>query len=132
MKIAAMVMILLVTAPCQAEPGEIKKQALMAAVSADVAVRDGAWLKWACEVHQRWSAESGTLWQQTDTKQENLAAGLCAGFITGVMGAPGVPAAVSSQTFAPATVLSFLEKHPMRLGEPAGRLVVEALSQATP
>jgi uncharacterized membrane protein YfcA len=129
MKMCAFVTgVLLAAMTCHAEPGEIKKQALMASVSADMAVRDGTWLKWACEVHRSWSRELGTLWQGTDSKQENLAAGLCAGFITGVMGAPGVPAVVSAHPFAPDQVLAFLETHPMRLGEPAGVLVVEALS----
>jgi hypothetical protein len=120
--------LLLAVVTCHAEPGEIKKQALMASVSADMAVRDGTWLQWACEVHRSWSRQGGTLWQGTDSKQENLAAGLCAGFITGVMGAPGVPAVVSAHPFAPDQVLAFLAAHPMRLGEPAGVLVVEALS----
>ncbi len=120
----------LLSAVCRAEPGEIKKQALMASTSANVAVRDGAWLKWACETHRAWDVDPGTLWKGTDSKQDNLGAGLCAGFIAGVMSAPGVPAIVSQHPFAPQVVLDFLDQHRMRLGEPAGRLVVEALSSA--
>jgi len=62
-----------------------------------------------------------------DSTEENLGAGLCAGFVTGVLNAPGVSARVAGKPFAPERILRYLRSHAARLTETAGRLVVEAM-----
>jgi hypothetical protein len=113
---------------CAAEPGQIDKTAIMSAMSANTTNRDGVWLKWACDEYRSWFEEPGTLWKKTDTKRENLGAGLCAGFIAGVTSAPGMKTCISQQAFSPKVVSAYLQDHPEHWGKPAGQLVVDALS----
>lgn len=105
-------------APCFAEPGQVNLKPMRAALRSDVAPRDGAWLLEACEQHEAWGRKpDGTLWRGRDSNEENLGAGLCAGFVSGVLGAPGDTG----------RVLRYLRANTARLGEPAARLVLDAM-----
>ena len=127
-KIVIVMIFMLVGDLCEAEPAQVDKTAIVASISANSAERDGAWLKWACEEYKSWNKDPGSLWKGTDTKKENLGAGLCAGFISGVIHAPGIDSCIAKHAFAPELILEYLQKHPELLGSPAGQLVVDAIS----
>lgn len=117
----------LVASVGHAEPAQIDKSAVVASVLASSSVRDGVWLRWACEAYQSLYKEPGAIWKKTDTKNENLGAGLCAGFISGVSQASGVMTCASGQAVLPGVVLEYLHQHADRIGQPAVQLVLEAL-----
>ncbi|BBL73806.1 Rap1a/Tai family immunity protein [Methylomagnum ishizawai] len=131
MKWAAMAMgLALLAGECAAEPGQIDKGPLSALYSAHLAPKDGTWLKWACGEYLALFKTPGTLWKKTDTPREHLGAGLCAGFVAGVLGGPGGDACRARREFDPRPILDYLDKHPEALVQPAGPTVVEALSAA--
>lgn len=120
-------------APCLAEPGQINMKPLQTAIRANSALRDGRWLLQACEQHEAWGrVPDGTLWKGRESSEESLGAGLCAGFVTGVLGAPGVPSSVAGRSFDPGRILKYLRDHASRLDEPAGPLVIEAMRHDGP
>lgn len=112
---------------CNAEPAQIDKTAVVTSVTVNSAIRNGFWLKWACEEYRSWHKTPGSLWSGTDTKKENLGAGICAGFISGVVSAPGISNCISKSSVTPELVLGYLEKHPELLGKPAGELVFNSI-----
>ena len=120
MKYPAWVMLALcLGGPCFAEPGQINLKPMRASIRADVATRDGAWLLEACEQHEAWGRQpDGSLWKGRDSSEESLGAGLCVGFVSGVLG--GAPGDVGR-------VLRYLRANPSRLGEPAAKLVLDAM-----
>jgi hypothetical protein len=120
--------LILVNDQCLAELAHIDKSAVSAVAAVNPQIRDGAWLKWACEEHKALLREPGTLWQKTDTNRENLGAGLCVGFVFGVMSTPGIKPCLAKQKVDPEVVLGYLQDHPDSLLKPAEQLVVEALS----
>ena len=63
----------------------MNKSALLSFVNTNVINPDGHWLKNNCEHYMTWHKQPGNLWQDKANNQENLAAGLCAGFIIGVI-----------------------------------------------
>lgn len=110
---------------CLAEPGQIDKSAVVTSVIANSATRDGAWLKSVCEDYQSWNKTPGSLWTGTDTKKENLGAGLCAGFISGVTSANN-NGCIKKHPLNPDIVMDYLDKHPEFNGKLAVTLVIEA------
>ena len=115
-------------APCFGEPGQINLKPLQTAIRANSAVRDGRWLLLACEQHDAWgSVPDGALWKGRESSEDSLGAGLCAGFVTGVLAAPGVPSSVAGKPFDAGRILKYLRDHVSRLDEPAAPLVIEAM-----
>jgi hypothetical protein len=111
---------------CSAEPAQIDKSAVVNAVTVNSAIRNGSWILWACGEYKTWNKSPGSLWNGTDTKKENLGAGLCAGFISGVIEIYSHNLCVPKNSLNPYIVLDYLEKHPEFNNKPAGPLVIEA------
>ena len=117
---------------CLAEPGQINKSAIVLSVIANSATRNGVWLKSVCEDYKSWNKLPGSLWTGTDTKKENLGAGLCAGFISGVIQS-NMDECVKKTALNPDIVMDYLDKHPEFNSKSAAPLVIEAyLEQCKP
>ena len=113
---------------CFAEPMRYDKDVVASVTAVFPQARDGSWLKWACGEYRTLFREPGTLEKNIDTKRENLGAGLCSGFIAGIMAAPGISPCVAKQKLEPEVVLGYLQAHPELSLKPAGQVVADALS----
>ena len=117
--------LLLLSNYCFAEPGQINKSAVVMSVIANSATRNGIWLKSVCDDYKSWNKTPGTLWLGIDSKKENLGAGLCTGFISGVIESNSNEC-IKKTALNPDGVIDYLDKHPEFNGKAATALVIEA------
>lgn len=116
--------------PTSAEPGQIDKEPLMSSIVASLEPHDGVWLRWACGEYAM--IFSGTTQPELKGRgtREYLGAGLCGGFILGMMQHADTPKLCPEQLKAlPGQVMSHLDKHPEELSRAASAIVAAQLNR---
>lgn len=113
---------------CNAEPAKINKSALISFLNTNTMNPDGNWLKNNCERYVEWHKQPGTLWQDKDSNEENLGAGLCAGFILGIISKTDIEICQNQDTTLEERVLNYIRQNPTSIHDPAEKIVLDAIS----
>lgn len=111
-KVFFVVLIFFKVAVCLAEPARIDKTAVNTLMKANAETKDGVWLQENCEEYLAWHKNTGSLWLGTDSKKQNLSAGLCTGFIAGVVSALSLEACLKKEVSLAERIVAYLKDNP--------------------